>query len=50
MNFSPRTQFVLELGMKVGIISCDGPGFQNRNSFGIYQTKSTSVDVNFVQP
>ena len=49
MSFFARTQFVLELGMNVGTIGSDGPGFQNRNSFVVYQTKSTSIDVNFVQ-
>ena len=41
--------FVLELGMKAGTICSDGPGFQNKNSSVIYPTKSTCVDVNFVQ-
>ena len=49
MNNLSKTQFVLEVGMKEGTISSDGPGPQNWNSFVIYYTKNTSVDVNFVQ-
>ena len=49
MNIFSRTQFVLELGVKIGTISCDGPRFQNRNPSVVCQTKSASVDVNSVQ-